>query len=264
MKKEDEFYVGYLPTPPSTRKKLIRIVITLGIVLIVSGILLAVKQRGFSNGTFEFGKETSLNGVLTKDPIPMLLIDKGKDASGQHRFESIVLVGYGKHGAEDFLLQKEKEIGISLQNKTVNLKGSLIYHDGKAILELTNKVKASIEPVSSVADIRIPNSISPAIAVKLHGEIIDPKCYFGVMKPGEGKPHRDCAIRCISGGIPPMFKVTNALGENNYFILKSKNSSSINKRVLPFVADQVVIDGSVNQYNDWMVLTVDRITRTSN
>jgi len=24
----------------------------------------------------------------------------------------------------------------------------------------------------------------------LQGEIIDPKCYFGVMKPGKGKIHR--------------------------------------------------------------------------
>ena len=41
------------------------------------------------------------------------------------------------------------------------------------------------------------------------GEIVDPKCFFGVMKPGEGKPHKDCAIRCILGGIPPVLKVTD-------------------------------------------------------
>ena len=31
-------------------------------------------------------------------------------------------------------------------------------------------------------------------------------CFLGVMKPGRSKPHRACAVRCISGGIPP-FKV---------------------------------------------------------
>ena len=37
----------------------------------------------------------------------------------------------------------------------------------------------------------------------LTGEIVDSKCYLGVMNPGRGKVHRDCAARCLSGGIPP-------------------------------------------------------------
>jgi len=36
----------------------------------------------------------------------------------------------------------------------------------------------------------------------LVGEIVDSKCYFGNMNPGNGKVHRDCAVRCMSGGIP--------------------------------------------------------------
>ena len=38
--------------------------------------------------------------------------------------------------------------------------------------------------------------------VTLKGEIIDPKCYLGAMKPGGGKTHKACAMRCIAGGIP--------------------------------------------------------------
>ncbi len=41
-------------------------------------------------------------------------------------------------------------------------------------------------------------------AVTLTGEIVDTKCHLGVMNPGEGKVHRDCAVRCISGGAPPV------------------------------------------------------------
>ena len=39
----------------------------------------------------------------------------------------------------------------------------------------------------------------------LIGEIVDSKRYLGVMNPGNGKVHRDCAVRCLSGGIPPIF-----------------------------------------------------------
>ena len=80
---------------------------------------------------------------------------------------------------------------------------------------------------------RIPAELLPKVKdlgiTKIKGEIIDPKCYFGVMKPGEGKPHRDCAIRCILGGISPMLAVKNEKGEANYYLLASSDGGSINK-----------------------------------
>jgi hypothetical protein len=40
----------------------------------------------------------------------------------------------------------------------------------------------------------------------LSGEIIDPKCCFDAINPGQGKPHLSYAARCISGGIMPVLK----------------------------------------------------------
>jgi len=37
----------------------------------------------------------------------------------------------------------------------------------------------------------------------LVGEIVDSKCFLGVMNPGQLTTHRACAIRCISGGVRP-------------------------------------------------------------
>ena len=56
-------------------------------------------------------------------------------------------------------------------------------------------------------------------AVQFTGEIVDSKCYFGVMNPGNGKVHRDCAARCISGGIPPAFLVRDAAGRTQTLLL---------------------------------------------
>ena len=39
--------------------------------------------------------------------------------------------------------------------------------------------------------------------VTVSGEIVDSKCFLGVMVPGAGKTHKECASLCLRGGIPP-------------------------------------------------------------
>ena len=76
------------------------------------------------------------------------------------------------------------------------------------------------------------NKISPLVkelgTFQLNGEVLDPKCYFGVMKPGHGKPHRDCAIRCIAGGIIPVFWVRNEKGEADYYLILDAKGKKMN------------------------------------
>ena len=88
----------------------------------------------------------------------------------------------------------------------------------------------------------------------IRGEIVDPKCYFGVMKPGEGKAHRDCAIRCILGGIPPVLHVQNEKGESNYYLIVGPNGEKINEAVQYLVAEPVSIEAKVVQQDDWIIL----------
>ncbi|HKC35989.1 MAG TPA: hypothetical protein VKB95_08000 [Chitinophagaceae bacterium] len=88
----------------------------------------------------------------------------------------------------------------------------------------------------------------------IRGEIIDPKCYFGVMKPGEGKVHRDCAIRCILGGIPPVLHVQNEKGESNYYLIVGPNGEKMNEAVQDVVAEPVSIEARVVQQDDWIIL----------
>ena len=70
----------------------------------------------------------------------------------------------------------------------------------------------------------------------LVGEIVDSKCYLGVMNPGSLTPHRACAIRCISGGIPPVLLVHQTNGTALYFLLTSRHGRPVNKEVLDIVA----------------------------
>ena len=97
-------------------------------------------------------------------------------------------MGYGKHGAVGMMADIEPDKNISLNQKKVTLKGTLLYNDGKTILQ----VNKNDSPVTHISSASVSSELLPIKKelgfFKVRGEIIDPKCYFGVMKPGEGKP----------------------------------------------------------------------------
>ena len=86
------------------------------------------------------------------------------------------------------------------------------------------------------------NDIGP---VTLRGEIVDSKCYLGVMNPGNGKVHRDCAARCISGGAPPAFVARDAEGASRVLLLVGSDGRQLNREVLSFVAEPIEVSGEL-------------------
>ena len=78
--------------------------------------------------------------------------------------------------------------------------------------------------------------------VQLTGEIVDSKCYFGVMNPGGGKVHRDCAARCISGGIPPAFLVRDGGGNTATLLL-----ANWKRELLDHIAEPVTVRGRLSR-----------------
>ena len=254
MEDKKEFYIGYLPKAPksfSTRNKLVVVVILILIPIIT--FLLVSNQRGFTNSQFEFGNLTELEGVLFKEPVPILKVQVGEDAEGTPMYQSILLINFLKFGADELLDEYEDKISAPLNQTKVKVRGTLIYYDGVTLFELTDQENALLDygPITGSSPSQINNELGN---VELKGEIVDSKCFFGVMKPGDGKPHKSCAIRCIAGGIPPVLTVTNEEGESNYIILKNADGSYINKDILPYVADPVKISGNLKKVDDWLVL----------
>ena len=90
--------------------------------------------------------------------------------------------------------------------------------------------------------------------VTLVGEIVDAKCWLGVMKPGRGKPHRACAARCISGGIPPLLMVRKEDGGTLPVLLVGENGEPLNQAVLPYVAEPVEVTGRAERRGGRIVL----------
>ena len=94
----------------------------------------------------------------------------------------------------------------------------------------------------------------------LVGEIVDSKCWLGVMNPGALTPHRACAIRCISGGVPPVLLVRQKSGPPVYLLLVSASGKPVNKEVLALVAEPVAITGEVERQGDLLILRADPST----
>jgi hypothetical protein len=249
--RQQDFYIGWMAKAPKSFARHVKknLLILFPIALIVA-YLLSTSQKKFSTANFEFGKLTEIKGVYYNNPVPMLKVFDKNNLS-----ISIPLVGYGKHGAETAIMEWEKEKGVSLNGKEVTLKGTLIYGDGKTLLQI-DKNDNPIVNIGAESTVQLQQKDLGTQTIS--GEIVDPKCYFGVMKPGEGKVHRDCAIRCILGGIPPVLHVQNEKGESNYYLIVGPNGEKINEAVQDLVAEAVSIEGKVVQQDDWIILYTDK------
>jgi len=255
--KNNEFYIGWMANAPTSFVKFIKkyLAALLLVVIILAG-LIALSQKKFATGNFEFGQLTEVKGIYFNSPVPCIKMINGKDIWGNVSYMTIPLIGYGKHGADGIINDVEKEKNISLNEKELTLKGTLLYNDGKTLLQIDK----NDNPVTKISNTIVPVEFLPQkkdLGIQIvKGEIIDPKCFFGVMKPGEGKPHKDCAIRCILGGMPPMLVVRNEKDEANYYLIVGANGEKMNETVKDFVAEPVSVEARLVQYDDWIVMYV--------
>jgi hypothetical protein len=187
-----EFYVGYLPkAPPATARFIKTIVVSLAVFGLITALILVLSQMPFAHSIFEFGNWRSFEGSVASKPYPMLLVPR----PGSDEFSQYLLVAPGKHSADSLLA--------ALEGKHVRLQGQLIYRDGQTMVEIDPRKITVLEPTQN------PGLETTGLGtVTLTGEIVDSKCYLGVMNPGRRKVHRDCAARCLSGGIPPALLTT--------------------------------------------------------
>lgn len=230
-----EFYIGYLPVAPSSIASAIRkaIMVMFAIVAVVA-LALVFGQHRFAESVFEFGTTREFEGQLIEKPFPRLLVNTGKQKDNALPFASYALVAGGKHGAE-------KEAA-GFDGRSVKLKGTLIHRDGMAMIEIA---AGSISTTDAAPIITSPGSQFAPATYTLAGEIVDSKCYLGVMNPGHTKPHRECASLCIRGGIPPLFVVHDARGYEINLWLVSETGEPVNQQVLDFVAEPVEITGQI-------------------
>lgn len=250
MKNKDEFYVAYIDGSLGVKTKRTLKLFTYSVITIVilGAIVFSFTQSPFKNSSFELTSETKVVGIFHQSPYPMLRVE-----IADKTFKNILLLGFGKSSANPFL-KKIKSETKNLNNAKISIEGNLIYYNGKTLLQITNDQKISL--IKEKGNSALPSKNNIGIKV-FEGEIIDPKCYFGVMKPGKGKIHRSCAIRCISGGIPPVLAATDNNNITQYLLLTDLNGNPINTEVLDFIGKPSKVKGMVEQFDDWYFLRID-------
>ena len=99
--------------PGKLRTATKRVIVILFTVMIGVAAITALEQKEFSPASFEYGLPTAVDGYLFTKPVPHLQVPLGKDMWNKELYQTILLVGFGKAGANNFIFSHrplEKEM----------------------------------------------------------------------------------------------------------------------------------------------------------
>ncbi len=183
-----DFFIGYLPKMPASLARRTRTIAmgTAVAVLMATGVV-AASQQPFDDGSFEFGVTRSFEGVLTELPFPSLY---GAEVGSGDEPRHYLLSAFGKNGLPAFAR--------GFGGEHVRFAGTLVERRDLTMIEMNDpdSFERTDQLVSAPAH-------SEEREIRVVGELVDTKCFLGVMRPANGKVHRACAVRCLEGGIPP-------------------------------------------------------------
>jgi hypothetical protein len=240
----DAFYVGYLAPNPETARRLKRYGAALVVLAAVVATALAIATGPFDRATYEYGLDREWEGTIEIAPNPVLVtVTRAVPNSPLGTYERFPLVAEGKHGADAMFA--------GLEDATVRFKGRRIMRQATTMLEVVpGTIERVEEPIHHRAKATPASDIEDLGTKTFSGEIVDSKCFLGVMNPGRLEVHRACAIRCIAGGVPPMLYVREHDGREAHLLLVDDKGLPINDRVLDLVGVPVTIEGRLERRDD--------------
>jgi hypothetical protein len=245
MKTEDrdEFFIGYAPPmPPRLARFVTTVVMALGCGVVVWAVTVAAGHAPLDGGTFEFGRPQRFSGSIVERPYPALWID-GAD---QGPTPWLLLVAPGKHGA-DALVR-------GLDGRHVTLTGTRVLRGTHTMIEVEPPSLALGEKSPAPA---IPSESIGAGPVTVRGEIVDSKCFLGVMVPGSGKTHKECASLCLRGGIPPALYVQDRAGQSSLLLMAGAAGEPIGAQAIQVAGEAIDMTGGIERQGGWLVLRTD-------
>lgn len=238
---DDAFFIGWADTPAADRRFFLRagLVLTAGAAGLGAG--LAALQRRPGTGSWDQGAIREWRGIVNAKPYAILRThDLGPG------LRTALLSCLGKCGVA-------ARIG-SLTGQPVVVTGSLIQrglHSMIAVDEMGDWIRrderAVTDPALSLPDAELLGEVT------LAGEILDSKCWFGAMRPSDGKVHKACASLCIRGGIPPAF-FARGQGWQGSLMIMTDRGHAYGPEFLALVADPVRVTGRVFRQGDLLLL----------
>jgi hypothetical protein len=236
-KQRKEFFVGYLPMPDGLKPFCQWLAVGLLVVGLGFAYWVSSSQKSVGKGQWLLAEEKTYQGYLSHNPYPVLHVIGDQP-------ETIMLMSRGKHSSANLTAE--------LDGKEVSVTGFPIERGGWKLLELRDQSDVKVVNSQNVFEV-VPQALGE---VTLSGEIIDSKCFMGVMKPGEGKVHRACAAMCIAGGIPPMLVVNQADGNRYGYILIGPQGQAAAELVLQDIAVPVSVFGQLERRGDLTYLRI--------
>ncbi len=246
---QSEFFVGYLSKVPVGIARRVRTAVGLLLVaaLAVAGVA-TVSQNPPVPSVWE-SQEAGLEGLLVCDPYPRVVVREAGNTPTRH----VLLTAQGKFGLldpadycggditkpwpdpeRDALVAKLR----GLAGANVRVSGTILRRERGEMLEVLR-----VESAPPAQTGHASAELVDAGEADLVGEIVDPKCFFGAMKPGEGKTHKACAVRCVAGGVTPVLVVRDGLNPDRCIVLTTVAGEPINAHVLAAVGERVRVQG---------------------
>jgi nitrite reductase/ring-hydroxylating ferredoxin subunit len=272
------FFIGWRAGFPTSLIRTPRLAaIAFALLAMMFAVLFVRQQRKLTPFRMDYDHVKVIEGWLTASPVPMVRIPVGTDEQGVPRYKDILLSDAGKFGAARTVEQVLKTASM----KYVRLNGYIsqrIAHCGADSVDCERPCRQCLTgtddyPVMEIGDgaadafRELPATTAFRESAKsmetdtiIHGQIVDPKCFFGAMNPGQGKTHLSCAARCLSGGIMPVLRWTAPDGVH-YAILMGPRGESFHREASSFTAIPVSVKGRLQRLDNWELVHVDALEK---
>ncbi len=266
-KTNEDMFIGWSPNPPSVDR---RFLLGLGIGAVIAGGgvagALAAFQQAPGEGTWDQGDTRDFVGELITHPYPALRVGAQLETDGGLRevraFARPSLLGcVGKCGVHERLAAAER----ASQSGYVAVRGTLIERGDDTMISAIDGPDwvRSVDPRElngQPLGLRARAEAVELGRVTLRGEILDAKCWFGAMRPNQGKVHKACAALCIRSGLPPAFFARLRTGAVRAFVLTDdrpgQSGGPLRDEILARVADPVRVPGRIVQ-SDFTEFRID-------
>lgn len=245
--RDDELFIGWAKAPAVDRRFL------LGAAPLLFGAttglswLVARSLGDPGAGKWETAATHVVEGALITKPYPMI---RFADPAAAFGMRTVLIVAQGKCTSA---LKLGKFDGLP-----VKASGVLIERKERRMLEVPLSLNQWVEPIfADMPGVIVNPPVETLGRFALAGQIMDSKCFFGVMRPARGKTHKACASLCIRGGIPPSFWARDKAGRESVLLMTDAAGGPIGDGILPLVADPVHADGEIVRVGDILQFRAD-------
>ncbi|MGF1544126.1 MAG: hypothetical protein ACFB00_06460 [Parvularculaceae bacterium] len=245
---EGPMFVGWDKAPGVDRRFLFgAIPLALGAVGGLSYVL-SSRMDDPGAGAWLTGATHVIDGVVVSKPYPMI---RTPDPAAPFGMRTALIVSEAKctNGLEY----------AALEGAPARASGVLIERGARRMLEVPLATPKWLEPLDEIADAatlaRPPEERLGR--AELAGNIMDSKCFFGVMKPARGRTHKACAALCVRSGIPPSFWARTRDGREAVLLVTDAAGGPLTTEILPLIADPVRATGEIVRVGDLLQFRAD-------